>query len=136
MRDVVRHFSELKGASKASAQAVYKWPKTGTISRQNLEELARFLGCDPATAWLTGNFVDAKPAERSLVEDRSDEVYSAEPDVAALIHNKVKRLDHTAQLALLNLIEVIINVANPRYWEYITNVTRTTSKRGQPTIGL
>ncbi len=113
MAAVVKHFHR-DGLTKPSTQAIYKWPKTGRISDQYLKDLADFLDCDYAVARTTGALVLKKIAPQKSPENGTD--------VPALIHFKVRKLDRSAQLQLLSLIETMINIADPRYWQYIDNM--------------
>lgn len=108
LAEVVRHFD-----GKPSEQAIYRWPKTGKISEANLKRLTTFLECDYTAARTSGKLVPRKVALPKAGEKASD--------VPALIYSKVRKLDQTAQLSVLNLIETMINIASVRYWEYVGN---------------
>jgi hypothetical protein len=113
MADIVERFKAKSPDPVASVQAIYKWPKTGRVAEANLRELTDFLDCDYQTARMTGRLVPRIVAPPKSPEEKSD--------LPTLIYSKVRKLDQSAQLSVLNLIETIINVADPRYWEYVSN---------------
>jgi len=90
---IVRHF-EGQGITR---QGVYAWLRTGAIKRDNLTDLANYLGVDVAAL---RDKVDYRPAGASAVEE----------DVESLsisIMRYAQLLPEAAQVALLTLLQSI-----------------------------
>lgn len=56
----------------------------------------------------------------------------AELRVADLVARKVKRLDEAAQLTILGLIETMINIADPGYWQHVGKMRQRAEDRDRP----